>query len=664
MLKTTADALWQEWSTATEVLEQRQHVLRDLTARYHGPCYEMRKAGDYAQDYDILNYGLAMVKNLQPACVAENPRPIVQSKRPEVQEAEAKALELALRRWIEEVSLRDTLDKLLVDFAMTYGVAHLTREPAPGEQEHSDPIYWPQLNRLPQEYFAWDQEAKSWETTRWRGHRWYIDKDDLKQRAKDNPDEGWNLETIERLTPNAKSHWQYDDADDDRRKSGLREQVEIIEIWVPEVTADEARREADEAGKSPAQLGYHGSLYYIAFGVLDGGTGAQPPAQAHQVRAPQPYYGPRTGPYYLYGAYDVPNESAPLGPLTASDGQTRAANEIFRSAHDMARRYKRVYGFDESNTASIEAVQNKDHEDFVPLPNSETGKMADTVVPLEIGGLTQQVLTQAEYEKQIADEATGQSEALRGNVTGGTATENAIAAGASSAQIEWLADKFQRCTVPALRGVAWFLHADDDVVIPLGTMEAEDRELRKAAYQGGRPSPEKVKAHQERFPDLDLTPPPAEGPEDQTGSTFDDLELTIEAGSMGRKSEAKRRIEAAEITNFIVGVAPVLPQIAPFINVKMLLEGLEDRTGIPYSSIIEADGLEQMAALQLAQIGMQMEQGQGQPSQPRMSRTTGGQSQYPPGGPVARTPSPMPSASTGQGQPGLSSGQQSRNGAL
>lgn len=641
MIRTSASGLWEEVRTAKDRRDHSLQSMREQLRRYHGPAFDTQSG--QTNEFDPVNQALMLLGILLPSVAYSNPRVKVGTRRPGLQRQDAEALGLALNRWIAETDLAATLEKLATDFAFTYGIGHVTREPRPGEQENADPLYWPQFNRIAQDACFWDPQAKSWELKRYAGHQWFIDHEDLIHRAEEDAklpedeQEGWNLDIIKQLRPGNR-HRSYGVGDQDEDEDFVpRDDIEIHEVWLPEVELPEIVKMAAEQGKTPSDLGYRGSIYYLA-NCDTMPTGREGDTEytrmrrrevhdkkSEFVRKPQPYFGPKRGPYIMFGAYYVPSESTPLGPLTATEPQTRSVNEIARALHDSARAYKRVLGVDELEREAVAAAINETgHNELVGLRLPETGKMQDAVTSVEVGGITEQQLAQFGLEREMLDQVSGLSEAQRGNITGATATENATAEAASNKRVEWLSQKFERSVKESLMSVAEYFWIDDEIVQPLGSEASQERQAGSLIYVGGNPDKAQLERLRARFPDAQLP----DGPKDETGATFYDLELEIEPFSMARASESLRRAQGAFMIEFSTVLAPALPTLeAMGVDTEELLSMVGDQLGMPrLSRIVDFDELRQFAQMQMQ---MQIEQGQGKDANTsRLGRTTGGMSPH------------------------------------
>ena len=517
MLNTNPSNLMAEIDAAIAFRDQHLEGYEEKVARYHGPFYNRR--GDYTDEYSPENTYYEYISLMVPRLVYDNPRVQVQTRRPGAQRDVAIAMRHGLNRWARDFGLRTVLTEVATDMLLGFGVClvrpdHLDKHGmAPGtdapRQERD--TRWPTCERIAPRRFFMDPQTERWDDCRFYGHMWRIDKEDLVDLALNQASEGWNIEAIEQLTyggnPNAKYGYGY--------KGGpSREEVYCYEIFVPEAKLDDAPSE---------KSGFHGAIYTIGcnqpLGAMDDD------ARATFVRKPRAFYGPRTGPYILFGAYKVPDNPYPLSPLTAVEAQVRELNDQVLAASSSMMKHKRIVGVNDPRTAQL--VKNVEH-DYVAVVPFEDGKAL--VQEFVMGGQTDQQANWIATCRNRADRVLGMDEALRGAVSGaGTATEHSIASEAANTRIAFIKQNFINSTVKLLNGVAFYLYHDDDIVFPIGLdamreLGVEESEL--LMFQGG--------GH--------------EG----SDYSFEDLELEIEPYSMERASEGLAQKRALEMHAMIL----------------------------------------------------------------------------------------------------------------
>ena len=516
VLNVEAAGLIEEINAAIKLRDSHLSAMDDQLEKYHGPYYQ-REATDTA-DYAPENTYYEYVSLMVPRLVFDNPRVRCTSRRPGAQAEVAEALKHGLNRWVRDVNLRRLLVEMATDMLFNFGVC-LVREddrqdvvlPEMDPQMAATPK-WPRVERVSQRRFFVDADASRWEDARLMGHEWKRDREDLLKMAKDNPEGGWNVDAIEGMAEdNDRSEWE------EKNKPGVpfRKEVYVYELWLPE---------KDLKDSPGAEAGFHGTIYTLAANAsLSSTTKDGKPVKGEFIREPRPFYGPRTGPYAIFGVYKVPDLVYPLAPLTAVEGQIRELNTHVSSASNSMMKHKRIVGVNDPRTAQL--VKDVQH-DYVAVVPFEDGRAL--VQEFELGGQTEQQANWIAVSRQRADRVLGMDEALRGSVTGmGTATEHSIASESAATRMAYIRQSFTDSVVDMLRAVAFYMYHDDEVVFPLG----EEAMLELGLMPGEEPWFQG-------------------GGHGDSGYSFDDLELEIEPYSMERSSEGlaqKRALEAHQI---------------------------------------------------------------------------------------------------------------------
>ena len=201
----------------------------------------------------------------------------------------------------------------------------------------------------------------------------------------------------------------------------------------------------------------------------------------------------------------------------------------------------------------------------------------DRVVPIELGGITNQQVSYIQMARERLDRNSGVHDAMRGNVTGAaTATEVSIAESSGTVRLAYIKQQFQESVRGLLDTAGWYLYHDERVVFPLGSDAAEDLGLQEPYYVGGE------------IPG-------------QTGGSYDDLELEIDSYSMERTDETLQQRRAMEAFQVISSVAATMPQ-APYVAWDALLSQIGDALNMPHlGELIDQNMLQGMVQQQQAQ---------------------------------------------------------------
>lgn len=485
----------------------------------------------------LENHLFEVVAQEVPKYVSNSPRVTVKTARTGVQKQAATALEFAINRWIRETEIVKQEEMAAVDFSQRWAVLHVSREPKPSQPEgEKQPKYWPVMRRVSLQDFIWDYQAKTMDECRFFAHRIEIDKEDLIRQGEENPDQGWNVDEIKALyetppsemfesgTPNnwTRNKKQRDQGTTDRKR------IEYYEIWIPEIEL--------EKSKGPKK-GYNGTIYTLGVGQTAKGE----PTSKH-LRDPRPFWGPRWGPYSVFGSYVVPDDPAPLSQTTAVSEQTDDLNAHARSVARSAGAYKKVVFVSNADPDLQQKVKEGEHQYVLPV---NTEEIARNIAQVEFAGVTQTELAYLELSRQRLDRVSGLSDAMRGEATGqATATENKIAAAAGGTRSGFNALKFSRGMLRGIKTAAWYIFADDDFETELGP-EAAGKLMNP---ETGEPI---------------MVPWYAGGIETERGESFDDFdgyEFEIDLLSMDGPGSPEAQ-EASAVMDQNIMMAQMMPQM-------------------------------------------------------------------------------------------------------
>jgi hypothetical protein len=255
----------------------------------------------------------------------------------------------------------------------------------------------------------------------------------------------------------------------------------------------------------------------------------------------------------------VPDQVYPLAPLQASAGQANELNVHSRALSASAASYKRLVFVDAANPKLIATLASRPHDFVIPVK----GFNKDEVQVVEIGGFTPQQLQAVMVMRDRLDRVSGLSEAKRGNVSGSaTATAEAIADNAIAQRQAYIRQRFRRGIFDVLRTVGWYFYYDENIVFDL---DPEDGEMMLDMLTG-LPAPDPV--FQGGQHDID------------SGLTYDDIELEIEAYSMEYTSEATLQRNASLAMQTISGIAPLIPQ-TPWVKWGQVLDQFGEAFNMP-----------------------------------------------------------------------------------
>ena len=593
MTEYTEDGIWPDLLRADgEFLEEHLFSLDEMVKKGGGSHYQ-KGAGPsaYAPENHYHSYTTLMVSRL----MHDNPRVRCQSRRPGTQMDTAEAIRHGLNRWVKDVNLREVGQLLAYDFSYMWGMAMVRQIPNRHMGTTTERwIYnddgsiriedqeslWPSVYRIPQHQVIMDARALTPMEAEYIGHIWFATPDDMIAEARRDTEAGWDMDLLESLKLTAGTEGGSAFMNDiDRSQPTLddpRKEVEFATVWVPGYTFEDEEYSPDN--------GYHGALLTMGRNTSQNGS------EFKLMKKPDPYYGPPSGPYQLFGAYKLPNKLYPLGPLVAVEGQIRELNRQAKSLSRSAERHKRIILFDEKHKKTALRLKKAQHDFFVGIPGFDKAKFAEA----EIGGATDSQYKSVAYHQDRLNRISAMDEAQQGSVTGlGTATEHSIANEAASTRVAFLRQQFSDSISGVLKKVAWFLYHDDRVVFPLGEEAASDFGMEEPWFHGG---------------DFDKG----------SGATYEDLELEIEAYSMQRADQESIRSQTQAGLMFLLETAPMRAQF-PFLDWDRMDELAAQVYGMPdLAGLVDND-----AALEMGPF----EQG-GQAQQPRLGRDVGGQEGY------------------------------------
>ena len=548
MMKFDLASLVREIESAESFRDTHLVEWKSLIERFHGPSYrESREQMD-----DPENFILEYIALLLPRIVHDNPTVRVKSARPVSQSEAAGVLQIGINRWCKMVGIRNTLERIATDMLLAYGVALTVNEPRKGYVTSltEDP-YLPRVYRISPDRFFIDPAATHLDEARYMGHCWITDRDDLLASAES--DKTWDIDVIERVAANTGVSDVRSDTDIDRNIPDRKELV-VYEVWVPELH-DEAAELIDSVTDRAM---FNGTIYTVVKGQSESGK----PANMGMARSPLPYYGPRTGPYTVFGAYTVPDDPYPLSPIMALMPQIDDVNMHLRNMRYSASAYKRLLAVDARNAKMAQDIRDREDLYVVLADNLDP----DALRTIEVGGITAQQVQYAAMAQDRLDRVSGIHDAMRGNVSGtATATEVQVAESSSGLRISHLKRQFQESVNRCLRSVGWFMFYDDKVVFPVG----EDG----IAIMG---EPEPI------FSAMAMV------------GVFDDLDIDVEAYSMERVSEGLLQRRSVELLQVIGNISQAVVA-APHVDWKQVLSVVGNAMNMPnLGDMIDMRAVQQM----------------------------------------------------------------------
>jgi len=555
MLDVTPKNLYLEIEAAETLRDSYLESYSEIVDRFTGEAYQ-EGHGISVPENHVYEY----ISLTVPKLIYDNPRVHVSTRRPVSQKGVAEALEHGINRWIRDTRVRDTLERVAYDMLMSYGVIITSEAPQPGHSPGDvNAPHWPMCYRIAPNRFFMDPIAGDITEARFAGHKWVRDKQDLLEEAKD--DDTWNSEVIESLSENT----GIDDVGRHTEDYPDRHEIVGYEVWVPEISMPNFDDEDPQ---------FNGTIYTIGVSAPD----ENGKRKSDFIREPRNFYGPKYGPYCVYGVYTVPDRPYPLSPIVATLSQMDDLNAHVQSASASAARYKRLVFVDARNKKLLQDIKSQPDSYVVPVE----GLSGDSIVPAEFGGITRQQIDYISMARDRLDRNSGMHDAQRGVVTGdATATEVQVAESSGSLRFAYIRRQFQEAVRRTVDNAAWYMYHDSRVVFPLGMDAARALGMGEPYFVGGIP-------------------------EQITGAMYSDVELEIDTYSMERANEALLQRRALEAYQVITQSAQMMAA-TPYVDWSSLLGKLGDSMNIPeLGNLINEEQLKQM--LQQQQEQQQSEQ--------------------------------------------------------
>jgi hypothetical protein len=555
MLDTSFDNLRRELEGAEKFRDAHLSSMRSMVEKYHGPAYRDDRSDMHNDDPE--NFSHEYVSLVLPRIIHDNPKFRVRSGSPMAEMLVGRRLQVAMNRWARVTNLRRTLERVATDMLFAWGVALTVNEPrAEKRQMDGKEPYLPRVYRISPERFVLDPAATNWEDARYMGHCYAIDKADLLAKAR--MDDTWDEEAIEAIAVNTDIEEARDDVG---RHIEDRKEITVYEIWVPEV--DDLAAELVDTMLGANMV--NGTIYTIVKGATSGSK------WGGYIRRPIPFYGPRQGPYTIFGVYTIPDDPYPMSPLIAIQSQVEDLNAHLTSLRSSAAAYKRLVMVDSRNHKLAQDLKDRPH-DYIVLSESLD---KDRVVNLEIGGITAQQVNYSQMAQDRLDRVSGIHDAMRGNISGAaTATEVAVAESSATMRMAHLKRQFQEAVDELGRKTAWYMWHDNRIFLPLGQEGVNALLEAEPVFEGG------------------------------VGfSGWEDMEIAVDSYSMERVSEnlvQKRALELLQITTTVAQAAMAMPNV----KWKEILSIVGDAMNIPHlGDIIDTGGGPNPAMAPMAGIG-------------------------------------------------------------
>lgn len=261
-----------------------------------------------------------------------------------------------------------------------------------------------------------------------------------------------------------------------------------------------------------------------------------------EVYPEREWYGPACGPYEIFQAYPVPGQFYPLSPLIAVRDQVIDMNVHARSASRSAAGRKTIFIVDGSISNLPENIKDAEDREVIPVPGFNSSQCQQ----IDLGGVSREQYEYLGFLRQRLDRHSGLTETARGNASASdTATEATIANDALSNRTEWLKKRVRQGVTASFKKAGWFLFHTTGIIIPVVIRDPMTGMEQEGLFFGG----------------------PIPG---QDTGKWDDYAIEIEPLSIQRVGEQATQRRATDTANFIMTVAPMIPQL-PYLRWQEIL---------------------------------------------------------------------------------------------
>lgn len=507
MFNPTERQLWQEVQEAERLRDEKVRGVSGIITEYVGRWYHAPDTwGSETQgfdDYDINPepFSYSFVTNLLPSLIFDLPQCNVRARRVIGHAEISQAMESGINALVQDIDYRSHAERATLSMMFLRGILlHYLED----DTRWSNGAVRPNCESLDFRHFFMDSMASKVDEAEFMGHCYWVDIDDIQSDPAADP------EVVKMIQPKTQSN-EHDTLEQtfERGADGMlgRKRTKLYSIWL--------RR-----------------LNQIRVLVETGNS-------ARDLYPPRDYYGPPTGPYVLFDAYPVPNETTPLSPLVAVRDQVldlqRHAKASSRSA---AGRKTIVIVAGEQNDLADDVKDAVDREII-----EVKGFSRDQIEQVELGGMTPIQYQYLGLLRERLDQHSGLTQTMRGaSGQADTATEASIMDQALSSRIEYLKQRVRHAVAKSLETFGWFLFHTNGIIIPVTLTDQSTGMETEGLFFGG-PTP------------------------GQSAGSWYDYSIDIQPYSMQRESEQAKQRRVLDYVNLVSSMAP---QMLQFPHVKWL----------------------------------------------------------------------------------------------
>jgi hypothetical protein len=457
--------------------------------------------GYYDRDHgtvgdEPINLIFNAVAIIVPNLVSNFPKTVVES-RFMVYRGYAELLGLGLDYLAKQIELKDILRRWIVDSIFTMGIVKTGLATSKdlvafSDTEHVDPGQ-PYVETVDFDDYILDPAARRIEEASFVGHRVRVPRQMLM-------DSGlYRNDMIERLPAAGSNPYSRGDVASISRHevsteqiNDLQDYVEVDEVWVP-------------AAQAIVTMPSNAGVFDDYLRVDD-------------------YYGPDSGPFcYLSLTPPVPDNPLPIAPVAIWNDLHVMANKMAKKIMDQADRQKSVLGYKRSAA--------DDAQEVIDAGDGEAIAMDDptAVGTFKFGGQEQSNEAHLAQLSYWFNMVSGNTDQLGGLRTGAdTATGQQILQANGSVRLEDMRDLVYSATATVQRNLAWYLHTDPLISLPLIKRTPVPAQTQMTPYGPMLVSPPQIREDQ-----VILTPEVRAG-------CFLDFHFDIEQKSMSRQDPANR----------------------------------------------------------------------------------------------------------------------------
>lgn len=408
------------------------------------------------------------------------------------------AIEQAANRMANQASVKKTMHRCVTDYALRMAVTANSLRSVPGYERSKNPPLICTTKRIPFGQYVADSACWDREDGQFESHRVSRPIDGVIEEAKANPALGWNLDVLEEIKANLSS-------DKLKLKSGIGKQVNRKDLvywpmWERGYQCDD---------ECTPEKGYFGTVHY----VLDESQG---PLTVRNIRASEPWFGHRTGPYAIGAAMWVGDLPIPVSPLVNTGPQAAWVNDMARALMLSIINFKSVIGTtDAQNAALLQAAKNGDVVTFLNAVDIRT-----VVANVSAGGLEQQFIVGFQMALESLQRNSGTYQNRQGSVQAeATATAiNDAALGFQSSMAFW-SDGYKDFQRQIFEKWAFWIDCSPEVKSRIGPLPMDLQQKFGSPYinvKGGYAKGSKWSAMDHELLDLRMSPYSGQPQNEQT----------------------------------------------------------------------------------------------------------------------------------------------------